>query len=242
MQLPFWTIDYAYHPEADESLHQHILQWADERARTLLETPNSRPMWFINVFTTQTNRIHDLEHAGFKSQANVGEDSWSKVLMACSVIPSVIKSSLPSGFTIRPLAGEREVEPYVELHRSVFESKSMTVAWRQKTLHRPEYRPDLDLVVVAPDGRLAGFYICWLDVTNKTGQIEPLGVHSDFRNLGLARAILLEGMRRLYSHSATQLCVETDNYRNAAFNLYESVGFQVIHDVLVYRKDYQKPQ
>jgi hypothetical protein len=32
--------------------------------------------------------------------------------------------------------------------------------------------------------------------------------------------------------------VETDNYRDEAFRLYESVGYRVIQDVLVYRKDY----
>jgi hypothetical protein len=31
--------------------------------------------------------------------------------------------------------------------------------------------------------------------------------------------------------------VETDKYRNAALELYQAVGFQVIRDVLVYRKD-----
>jgi ribosomal protein S18 acetylase RimI-like enzyme len=32
--------------------------------------------------------------------------------------------------------------------------------------------------------------------------------------------------------------VETDTYRNTAFRLYESVGFRVVREVLVYRKDY----
>jgi ribosomal protein S18 acetylase RimI-like enzyme len=32
--------------------------------------------------------------------------------------------------------------------------------------------------------------------------------------------------------------VETDNYRDAAFALYEAVGFRVQHNVLVFRKDY----
>jgi hypothetical protein len=43
----------------------------------------------------------------------------------------------------------------------------------------------------------------------------------------------------LYFHGARRIYVETDSYRNAAFELYEAVGFQVIQDVLVYRKDYQ---
>ncbi len=34
------------------------------------------------------------------------------------------------------------------------------------------------------------------------------------------------------------MVVETDNYRDAAFALYTGVGFQVVEDVLVFRKEY----
>jgi mycothiol synthase len=138
------------------------------------------------------------------------------------------------------LAGENEVEAYVQLHRAVFESKNMTAEWRTRTLRRPEYLPDLDLVAVAPDGRLAALCVCWLDKESEkpSGQIEPLGVHQDFRKSGLGRAILSEGLRRLYLCGADRVYVETDKYRNAALGLYEAVGFRVIRDVLVYRKDY----
>ena len=44
---------------------------------------------------------------------------------------------------------------------------------------------------------------------------------------------------RLRSHGASQVFVETDNYRDAALTLYESAGFRVIRDVLVYAKVYQ---
>ena len=107
-------------------------------------------------------------------------------------------------------------------------------------MRHPAYIPDLDLVAVAPDGSLAAFCVCWLGKHREiSGQIEPLGVHPRWRRLGLGRAILSEGLRRLHLHGATQVYVETDNYRNAAFGLYESAGFQVIEHVLVYRKDYQ---
>jgi len=241
IQTPFWAIDYVYHPRADKSLHRQILAWADRRARTVLDTSIGHPMWFVNVFASQTDRIRDLEEAGFASQANVGEDSWSKVLMQRAAQTPVADYALPTGFSIRPLAGESEVEAYVQLHRAVFESKNMTVEWRTRTLRRPEYRADLDLVAVAPDGRLAAFCVCWLDRDAEEkpgGQIEPLGVHADFRQVGLGRAILSEGLRRLYSCGADRVCVETDRYRNAAWELYEAVGFRLIQDVLVYRKDY----
>lgn len=242
MQTPFWTIDYAFHPQADANLHPQILAWADQRARTIVDTPSGRPIWFINVFTTQPDRMRDLEKAGFASQADVGENSWTKVLMQRTASTPMEKILLPQGFVIRPLAGEMEIDVYVDLHRAVFESNSMTPEWRRRTLARPEYRADLDLVAVAPDGWLAAFCVCWLNSESTagitTGQVEPLGVHADFRKLGLGRSILSEGLGRLQELGALSMSVETDNYRGEAFLLYESVGFRTAQHVLVYRKDY----
>jgi len=241
LQVPFWTIDYAIYPEFQHTLHAQILKWADEQARKIVNTPSGHPAWFVTALASQVDRIHDLEQAGFASQANVGEDSWSQVLMEHSMqIPNQMK--LPEGFLVRPLNGMREVEAYANLHRAVFESKNMTTEWRQHTLQRPEYIPDLDLVAVAPNGQLAAFCICWLakdSIGNVSGQIEPLGVHADFRKLGLGKAILAEGLQQLTAKGAQKIYVQTDNFRNAAFHLYESAGFHVTHDILMYRKDYE---
>ena len=243
MQTPFWTIDYACRPDAGKNLHRQILDWADRRARGIRGTSSGRPMWFVNVLASQAERIHDLEEAGFASQANVDDDSWSKVQMRRSSQTPVAGYSLPAGFTIRPLAGHiaSHIQAYVELHRAVFENRNMTIEWRTRTLSQPEYIADLDLVAVAQDGRLAAFCMGWLDrnMEQASGQIEPLGVRADCRHLGLGRAILLEALSRLQFHGASQTYAETDRQRNAALELYESVGFQIIRDVLVYRKDYE---
>jgi ribosomal protein S18 acetylase RimI-like enzyme len=241
MQTPFWTIDYACHPDADKDLHRKILAWADRRARKALSTVSGRDVWLINIFAGQTDRMRDLEEVGFACQADVGENSWSKVLMRRSPQTPLTTYEPRGGCVVRSLAGVDEVKAYVELHRSVFESKNMTVRWRRRTLRRPEYIPDLDVVVAAPDGRLVAFCICWLDTSSgptPSGRIEPLGCHKDFRKYALGRVALTEGLRRLQAHGAQNIYVETDSFRNTAFALYESVGFEVIQDVLVYRKDY----
>jgi ribosomal protein S18 acetylase RimI-like enzyme len=245
MQMPFWTVDYAYHPQVvGHDLHQQILAWADQRARQLTGTgrrPDAHPAWFINVFPSQKARIHDLEATGFVCQADVGEDSWSKVWMVLGSQPVQVYHP-PPGFVVRPLAGASEVEAYVELHRSVFETKNMTTEWRLRTLRHPDYAADLDLVVAAPDGRLAAFCIGWLNkhpASRFTGQIEPLGCHKDFRKYALGRVALSECLRRLQACGAQKIHVETDNYRNTAFALYRSMGFRVIRNVLVFRKDYE---
>lgn len=242
LQSPFWTIDYAYSTETEYDLHREIITWADRRARKISGSAHGHPTWFINVFAEQTDRIRDLTEFGFASQANIGEDSWSKVLMIRSAKEPVSACQMPSGYAVRTLAGENEIEAYVNLHQTAFESKNMTVDWRLRTLHHPGYRNDLDLVVIAPNGQMVAFCICWLNVEGNIGQIEPLGVHDDFRNLGLGRAILAEGIHRLIQSGATRLFVETDRFRNAAFALYESAGFRVEKVVLVYRKDYSDGQ
>jgi ribosomal protein S18 acetylase RimI-like enzyme len=240
LQPPFWTIDYVFHPTAETQLHPEILAWADGRARAILNSRFGRPAWFVNVFEEQIDRIRVLEQAGFRCQAEVGENSWSKALMRRPAQAPVKRYEPPAGFTVRSLAGEGEVDAYVRLHQSVFESKNMTADWRWRTLQHPAYKRDLDLVVAAPDGRPVAFCICWFDEHTRDGQIEPLGCHKDFRQHALGRVALSEGLHRLQLFGAKNIFVETDSHRNTAFRLYESFDFQVFKNVLVYRKDYKE--
>jgi len=240
MQTPFWAIDYAMHPDASPSLHRAILEWADGRARALLDSPWGRPQWYVNVFADQTDRLHDLVTQGFADQASVGPNSWQKVLLVRSPRAPIESSQVPVGFVIRPLDGTGEVEAYVELHRDVFQSKAMTVEWRRRTLAQPAYRPDLDLVAVAPDGKLVGFCVSWLSPEPDdilAGQIEPLGVHPEYRGIGLGKALLAAGLAGMLRYGAETIYVETDKHRDAALDLYLSAGFRIDRDVRVYRKD-----
>jgi len=238
LQTPWWTIDYVYDPAAGSNLHREILAWADRRAHTVMDTEYGRSAWFAVVFPGQVDRIQDLENVGFQCQSDIGEDSWSKVLLRRSTEKPVKIYNPPTGFIVRSLAGEKDVKDYVELHQSVFESKNMTMEWRQRTLKHPFYKPEIDIVVESPDGRLAAFCICWFDENSLEGQVEPLGCHKDFRHYALGRVALAAGLHRLQSLGAKNIFVETDNYRDTAFRLYESFDFQVIQNVHVYRKEY----
>ncbi len=244
LQSPFWTVDLVCRPDLEQELLPEMLAWVDRRASESLDTPYGHPTWYVNAFSDQIERMRLLEQVGFACQSGGGEDAWSKVWMRWTPSLPVPEYPLPKGFTLRPLAGEPEVEAYVNLHQAVFESKNMTVEWRQRTLRQPDYAPDLDIVVAAPDGRLAAFCIGWLaqDAQGvRQGQVEPLGCHAEFRSYALGRLALCETLRRLHAHGAGHIFVETDAYRNTAFRLYESLGFNVVQNVLVYRKDYNDP-
>lgn len=242
MQTPFWSLDLALHPEY-ASLFPALLEWADARARELLGTPFGLPSWYVNVFSDQVVRIDQLKKAGFACQSDLGEDSWSKIWLKRPGNTPVKDFPISSRFTIRSLADEHEAAEYVELHRTVFGSENMTVEWRLRTLQHPHYAPDLDVVISTPDGKLAAFCIAWLcqdqDQPGKlTAQIEPLGCHPDYRRYALGRLALAEVLRRIQSHDVQDIYVETDSYLDTAFLLYESMGFAVHRDVLVFRKDY----
>jgi mycothiol synthase len=247
MQTPFWAIDIACRSEDEEALYPAALAWAEKRAREALETPYGRPVWFADVYSRQDAHRAALEQAGFADQAHTAaggppaEDAWSKVFMERPAETPLHLRPPAEGFTIRPLAGEAEVQAYVDLHRDVFESRNMTVQWRARTLLRPEYVPSIDLVAVSPLGDLAGFCVGWFDPrgfgARPGGQIEPMGVGEAYRQAGLGNALLSECIRRMTVLGAGPIYVETDHYRGPALQLYESLEFKVIEEVRVYRKN-----
>ena len=241
LQAPFWSLDYAFQPGYADSLHVEILDWAKARIQQLPGSRYFRPAWFVNVFEEQMQRRTELEQAGFADQANVETNPWSKVWLCLDEETPLPQVELPPGFSIRSLNGGEEISAYVNLHQNVFESKSMTIPWRQRTLGQPAYQPHSDLVAISPEGGLAAFCIGWYRPGTRdnkpTGQIEPMGVGKPFRRMGLGKAVLTECLVRLRKMGAEKIFVETDNYRDAARILYEAVGFRIYKNVLVYRKD-----
>jgi mycothiol synthase len=100
----------------------------------------------------------------------------------------------------------------------------------------------LDLVAVDPAGELAAFCIGWFTPHGRGGlpsaQIEPFGVREDLQRRGLGRALLAECLQRMVALGAQHIAVETDNYRDAAYQFYESLGFVVERRIVVYRNRY----
>jgi len=241
LQTPFWSVDFVIDPQFEESLFLIILDWVDQQASSLINSPYGRPSWYFHVFRDQLNRISTLENKGYRSQENIGEDSWSKVLMKRFNHPLKIMYKPKPGYIVRPLAGDEEIPSYVQLHQTVFGSKNMQASWRSRMRTIPQYFSDLDIVVESPDGRLVAFCIGWImeDEHNQLhGQIEPLGCHPDYRHLALGRVALCEVMNRLLKRGVNSIRVETDNYRDTAFRLYQSFDFEVDRDVLIFRKDF----
>jgi predicted N-acetyltransferase YhbS len=127
-----------------------------------------------------------------------------------------VRSLEPGDFPARGLLSQRVFHPEPD------GSSALTDAQYRVIQRGPLYRRDLDLVVVAPDGCLAGFATVWFDDLTRTGVFGPVGVDPDHRRRGLGRALLAEGMRRLLHYRAR--CALIGSYGPEAAGLYESVG------------------
>jgi mycothiol synthase len=241
LQTPFWSLDFAVHPDAPPALTGEVLAWADARADAVSSTAYGRPMWFAFAFSDQHGVIAALEAAGFEVQTDAA-DAWSMVLMRHAPHSPGPQPDLPQGFTVRSLRGQVDLGAYVDLHRSVFNSDSMTEDWRAAVLRQPGYDADLDLVITDADDALVAFCVGWLGPTGwghrPSGQIEPLGVAERCRGHGLGTVLAGECVRRLYAKGARDVYVETDSHRDAALAMYEGVGFRVERSIVVFRKSY----
>ena len=75
-----------------------------------------------------------------------------------------------------------------------------------------------------------------MDAANGVGELEPVGQRPGFRRRGLARAIVLEGLRRMKARGARTALVCFDGDNAPARRLYESVGFEVCSTIYTYSK------
>ena len=139
--------------------------------------------------------------------------------------------TLPPGFLLRPMAGEQEIEAYVDLHQKAFGTGQMTIAFRRAIMTSPEYDPQLDLVVQDPEGRLVAFCVCQINESEikllgeRAGLTDPIGVHPDLRNMGLAKALINEGLVRLRSRGMDYAKLGTSSDNLAMIQLAKSMGF-----------------
>lgn len=152
----------------------------------------------------------------------------------------------PAGFTSRPTTAA-EAAAWVEMFNQSFVDHwnhyPMTLEDRQFRLNQPTYDPHLDWVAVAPDGTLAAF--CYGHISEEDnirkhrqdGWIFSLGTRRGFRRRGLARAMLLQGIRQLKDAGLETALLGVDARNpNQAQVLYASVGFRVKETHIAYEK------
>jgi mycothiol synthase len=218
------------HPKHRSHLERSLLQqcettmWQRMQAEGVQETSLS-----VNVAECDRERVTLLTSLGYQLTKR---DSEMRRKTLADPLP---KSVLPEGFSLRSVAGEHEAALIAEVHSSAFDSK-WTAEKYLEVMRAPSFKIDNELVVVAPDGRFAAFLVYWLDPVSKSGLLEPVGCHKDFRQRGLTKALMIEGMKRMIDAGMETVLVGNKVSNEAASRLYDSLGLKKFSEGLEYSK------
>jgi len=197
--------------------------WAEMQVQELARRGGKDKIGVMWIFETDALLRGHLNRRGFTLV------SWD-VFMSQRLDDPLPSPVLPAGFQVRGCRGEAELEARALAQRGAFGTQiplDQYLGRWQRFMRSPVYDPDLDVVVAAPEGRIAAFCLAWLDPMNQVGNFEPVGTHPDFQGRGLGKAVLFEALHRLQQRGIRQAVVCTPESNLPAVKLYKSVGFAV---------------
>lgn len=177
------------------------------------------------------------ERVSFLFKYGFSQTPDTTVYLIRSLSEPIPAAELPNGFTIRPIHGKEEAGSVAASHRAAFGTEHMTTQSRLVIMSTSEYDSSLDLVVTASDGSIAGNCICSVNEKEKRGFTDPISIHPKFQGKGLARALLLTGMKMLKERGMESAHLGTSGYNTSMQKTAESVGFRVEHKTLWFSKE-----
>ena len=215
-------------PEAEDDVTgDALIAWGITCARGLAAQSGGSTILDTSCRAEDRPRIALLRRHGFAEQA------VRTLHFVRSLAEPIPAPALPAGYTIRPVAGEVEIEALVALHRAAFGTEHMTAAERLTWMRSPDYDPNLDLVMVAADGSLAATCFCaiYKEENRRSGRNEgatdPVATHPAHQGRGLARALLCAGMVLLAVRGVERAVLGTSSNNLAMQAAARAAGYRV---------------
>jgi ribosomal protein S18 acetylase RimI-like enzyme len=213
--------------------------WCERRAREIARgNPTDRETWHQQfAYGADTDLQGVLLGSGYTAVR------WDAEMLRRDLedIPEV---PIADGYVVRtpaeaelPAVFAMTVEAFAEHWGQSEADEQRLDEWIESPLFR------LDQLVIAWRGDEPAAMVNGVLETKPDGSVDGLlaGVctHPRHRRLGLARACIVESLRRLRAAGASRayLSVDTDN-QNRAYSLYESCGFQIATSSASYRKPF----
>jgi GNAT superfamily N-acetyltransferase len=141
---------------------------------------------------------------------------------------------LPEGFRLISLADDNDLPRLTRLIWRGFDHgdgpPDDRLDERRLMQSAPNYRKDLNIVAVAPDGTFASYCGMWYEPTGRLAYVEPVCTDPAYRRRGLASAAILEGIRRCAALGATVACVGSTK------PVYRSLGFRPVHSSCAWQR------
>jgi len=200
-------------------LEREIFEWIERHRLEKKKDPDKKEK--LGIHTIEGNSVRELllSELGYKK----GETSMYLRLRPVDLpIPDV---GCPESYEIRSVKGRSDYDQLASVIRLVFGHGEWFNAEIYEGITRCSfYKQDLDLVAVAPGGTFASFCTFRMDPISKITNLEPVGTHPNYRKLGLAKALIFEGLKRAIRYNPALFYVGAAN-TPAANRLYDSVGY-----------------
>jgi ribosomal protein S18 acetylase RimI-like enzyme len=201
-----WEGEVTVAPDRSRELFAEVWQQGLERMASLeLETVHVR----ARDDDTALRRV--LAEAGFAPAGDESTASWLDGPRRSPV------SELPRGFRLRSHA-ERADRPHHMIRRN---GEEVAERLGQCSL----YDPELDLLVEAPNGEVAGYALFWADPVTRVGLVEPMRAEDAYQRLGIGKHLLTAGVDRLASRGCERMKVSYRDENAGAKALYLGAGF-----------------
>ena len=203
--LIYPQVHYGYRHLVDAMLDWAECNWGGEKAQ-------------INtmVYDWDGQRQKLLSQCGYENRGAI-EDV--RIYDLSRKYPEV---SLPPGFQIISMAEYGDSQARIDLENSVW-GATLDEAWFRGKSSAPSYSSKWDLMVIAPDGKPVAASLVWLYPKNQTAEIDPLGTHPEYRNRGLARALVLESFKRMSANQIRYVYIASFAQNPIVSHLYNSL-------------------
>jgi predicted N-acetyltransferase YhbS len=173
---------------------------------------------YINDFDKELEQ--QVQEHGYEKWEKFAQEKAS--MMLDKPLPEV---ALPDGFSLQSLAEENDMRKINQVLWRGFDHPGLPpeeeIEGRAFAQQAPNFRKDLTIVVVEPEGNYVSFSGMWHITQNKVAYVEPVATDPDYRRMGLGKAAVLEGVRRAAAEGAQVAWV------GSGLEFYSAIGFEV---------------
>lgn len=195
---------------------------------TRIDQVGGGPMrWRVPAPTAEHRRI----------ASNAGYDGSRTLVQMRRTLPAPWSTDL----TTRAFDPERDLHEWLRVNNAAFqwhpEQSNWTVDHVRRQMAEPWFDPS-GFLVHQPDGPMLGF--CWTKVHTDTepaiGEIFIIAVDPSAAGQGLGKALVLAGLDHLAREGLGQVLLYTESDNAPALALYDRLGFEVHHEIVVFER------
>ena len=195
------------------ALFSEVLNWGLEF------WARGKPKISTAIFAYSQQKIEQLIAAGFY------EDGHEENVRTYPLAQYDFSYELKPGFKLMRFLDYGDYESKVKLVRNAFDNPTFSEARLRSLQSSPSYQAELDLVIVDPQGESVAYCMGWVEENDpKSGYIEPMGVHTDYRRNGLGTALAKECFKRLGNMGVESVWIASNAEPDVSNFLYESLN------------------